>query len=227
MNYKIIQDEQKLKNFIKFLPELQLNEQYYVALFCRKKYDTTGTIKSDKGQLKRFTSTKEHLFQKIKQLEVEIGAYQIDGNSVPEETLALYISINPRDLKKAAIQSTKKLLDLVVSDNFNANPHQTVLSEIQKSCGKKHFMDFDFDNSSWPDFIDNNREFWDDNYFAINILQTRGGFHLLIEIDKINDKWKNFWYQYLSKLPNVDIKGDNLIPVPGCVQGGTVPAFID
>jgi hypothetical protein len=37
-NYKIILNEQKLKEFIYWLPELQNNEQYYVSLFARKKY---------------------------------------------------------------------------------------------------------------------------------------------------------------------------------------------
>lgn len=45
-------------------------ECYYVALFCRKKY--TDKLKSDKLQLKRVTSKKENIFNKIKQMECEI-----------------------------------------------------------------------------------------------------------------------------------------------------------
>jgi hypothetical protein len=36
MNYKIIHNEEKLQQFIDWLPELLPNEQYYVALLARK-----------------------------------------------------------------------------------------------------------------------------------------------------------------------------------------------
>ena len=59
MNYKIITDEAKLKEFIDWLPDLREDECYYIALFCRKKY--TDKLKSDKLQLKRVTSKKENI----------------------------------------------------------------------------------------------------------------------------------------------------------------------
>lgn len=39
MNYKIIINEQILKDFIEnFLPDLESHEQFYVCLFSRSKY---------------------------------------------------------------------------------------------------------------------------------------------------------------------------------------------
>ena len=99
-NYKIIADEAQLKAFIEWLPELEKDEIYYVSLFARKKYDTTGTLKADKGQLKRFSSRKDRLFEKIKHLERPIGTYTHEGQAVSNESLALYITVNPRSLTK-------------------------------------------------------------------------------------------------------------------------------
>lgn len=223
--YKIIQDQTELDKFIQWLPELEKNETYYVSLFARSKYDTTGLIKSDKAQLKRFTSDKQRLLRKIKQLEIEVGGYDIDGHPIQQEALALYIMPNPRSLWKAAAETCKRLVEIMANgpDGMNQNPQSLALNSIQKSCSRKIWMDFDYDNI---DLIDLEQEI---KNFGLTdcckLVQTRGGFHVLVDPTKANSVTKN-WYNSLKSIPGCDISGDSLIPMPGCCQGGQIPRLL-
>lgn len=226
MNYQIIKDEAKLKEFIDWLPELKKDETYYVTLFARKKYANDQTLlKSDKSQLKRFTATKDWLFSKIKQLEVEIGAYTNNGNAISEESLALYISINPRSLTKATKNSLIKFVNVITEDYNGYNPQALVMSEIQTAKGTNYYFDFDFDNIS-VESLANIIDYSQVNKECLTFLETRGGVHLLVKLNNISETCKKLWYKHLSSLQNCDIKGDNLVPVPGCTQGNFTPSLI-
>ena len=221
-NYSIIKDEKKLREFIDWLPELLPNEKYYLALFFRKKY--CPIIKTDKGQLKRVTSTKELIYQKIKQMECELGSYTSDGIALPNEGLALYITPNPRDLEKATKNCLINFANKITQPYSNYNPQSEVLSEIQKSCSRKIFMDFDFDGVEFEDVKMRISEYIHPS--CCTVVKTRGGFHLLIKTEYIVDSYKKSWYKNISSIEGVDVRGDNLLPVVGCVQGDFVPHFI-
>lgn len=62
------------------------------------------------------------------------------------------------------------------------------------------------------------------NQEAINIIETRGGYHVLINPVLVRDEFKNTFYQNLSKLS--DQSGDQMIPVPGTYQGGFTPKIL-
>ena len=228
-NYTIITDDTELKKFIKWLPELKENETYYCCLFARSKYcKDIKHIKSDKAQLKRFTSSKGRLFHKIKQLECEIGSYtqRASGNNIdiPQEALAMYITINPRDMFKATSEGAKKLMDLALSGNSGFNPHQEILSEIQKAKGTKYFIDLDFDvrdEFRKKCILKEISSILLPNEYTI--LDTRGGFHILIHLKNIRESISKIWYKQITSIPECDICGDNMIPIPGTYQGGFTP----
>lgn len=225
MNYNIVKDPQLLLDFIDWLPELGPNEKYYLCLFARNKYCKELThIKSDKAQLRRFVSDKERMFQKIKQLEIAKGWYHQKHMEVPEEALALYINPNPRNMMKATVNTMVKLAESIRDTNIDMNCHQEALTEIQKAKSRTCWIDFDIDTGPGAgDFLKIVHD--SINLDAIACLKTRGGFHILVDPAKVEQKYKNTFYQALAK--SADQTGDNMIPVPGCSQGGFVPHFIN
>ena len=230
MNYNIILDEKILRDFIdQFLPNLEEHETFYISLMSRKKYSPdVRYVKSDKSQLKRFTTNKMRMFYKIRQLECTEGSYRQfqDEQAIPQEALALYINPNPRDNWRATLHGLSTFAKLIELGTKNHNPHQEILSCVQQTCSRKIWTIFDIDSK-------------DENVFKLiddalgghkecrKILETRGGFHILVELSKITDDIRKTWYQKMAALPNIDVKGDMLIPVPGCTQGMFTPRFLD
>lgn len=239
MNYQIIKDEQALLDFIEWLPELTQDETYYCCLFARNKYvlnKEISHINTDKAQLRRFTSNRSRLIDKLKQLECPLGSYKQKQNVVPQEALALYINPNPRCNLKAARNRLVRLAQLIAGENHGYNMHQEMISEIQKSKSRMEFMDFDFDCTK--EELPANELFSQIkmteavNLDAISLLESRGGYHLIVHIKKVQYEFRNHWYnriKILQQMYSTDVlnKGDNMIPIPGCTQGNFIPKFIN
>lgn len=236
MNYIIINDEVILKDFINSLPELPEDLVFYCCLFARSKYlddSNKGTmthITSDKAQLKRFTANKKTLLTKIKQLECPIGSYvqyktNVPDNPISPETLAVYMTINPRSLSKATKGSLRKFVDMVVDNPTHSfNPSNFAISEIQRSRGRTDWVIFDMDDKSlsYEEIHKLVKDIVGDAEYKI--LETRGGYHIMVVPSTINQNTN--WYMELSRLPNIDQCGDIMIPIPGTFQGGFTPKFI-
>tara|TARA_R110000796_G_scaffold231853_5_gene349931 strand:+ start:2992 stop:3693 length:702 start_codon:yes stop_codon:yes gene_type:complete len=231
-NYKIIEDEAMLKEFIEWLPELQDNEKFYVCLFARKKYCKELIKSNDKTQLKRFISNKARLYNKIEQLEIPMNTWHLRDTVAPQESLALYILPNPRNMIKATHAMGKKCWDLIYNKNYSLQAE--AMSCIQRAKSRTSYVHFDIDTDEdvhemiegfmkviFP-LIGDMKPCW-------HILQTRGGYHLLIEPQRASmiSQWKN-WHGEVTKVLKdyIEQEGDLMMPVPGCVQGGFVPKFI-
>lgn len=235
-NYKIIVNEEVINNFVDQLPDLLPNEQYYIALFARRKYNKNCNLTADKSQLKRVTATKDRIVEKIRQMECAIGSYTFNGEPIKQDNLAIYISPNPRDLTKSGLKMLKEIADKV-SKNEIYNPHTLAMNCIQQSGSRKIYFDIDID------FIDNSEQtlkeviqtfhrFFDRNLlFASPIIRTNGGIHVLIKLDHKEIDRNNKWYDTISRFSNsiytVTMSGTNsLVPIPGCIQGKDFSPYI-
>lgn len=221
-NYDIVLDSKELEAFIQFLPLLNPGECYYCALFARKKYHESA--KNDKSQCKRFVATdKNWLFRKIMQLEIADGAYtNKDGSQVHNDSLSLYINLNPRSFALAQRRLLVRLAESIAERHIDLNPSAAAFSEIQKAKSRTAWVDFDFDNMSSEDLYLGETL----NEEAYRIINTRGGFHLLVHPPSIQTQFMNNWYVNIAAHPNCDVTGDNMVPIPGCTQGGFIPRLI-
>lgn len=235
--YKIINDEEALVEFIQWLPDLQENEKFYLSLFARKKYCPDLIKSNDKTQLKRFTATKENMLDKIKQLEIPLGRWKLREIEAPQESLVLYIMPNPRCMKKATKMMGKHCWDLDRSNNFNL--HAEATSCIQKSKSRACFVDFDIDTKENIDLTTLSMITKKRSY---DVIETRGGFHILVKPDiatqiaktqrtvipELNtNNYPENWHKAITDMFNVDQSGDMMIPVIGCCQSDFTPKFIN
>ena len=223
-NYKVICDEKLLNDFIDELPDNTVNERYYFCLFARKKYcREIKYIKSDKSQLARKVATKDRLFGKIKQMECELGSYLQDDVDIPQEALALYINPNPRCMRKATFQLLKRLADIVCVDSPGFNPQAEAMSCIQRSCSRRVVSDFDVDTKD-IDIVRTCEDILEDHN-CFKILETRGGYHVLVKTKEVPKHKQRTFYKQLAEFS--DITGDCMLPAPGTYQGGFVPKFLE
>ncbi len=223
-NYKIITDEAKLDEFLTLLPDTTPEEVYYICAFGRHKYCADFPNTKDSGQLARVIARKSELKEKIHKLEVPLGTYIRNGVAAPQEAIAIYIGLNPRNLPKANRNLLVELAKRIAAGELNFNPISVATTEVHRATNRKIFVDFDYDDVDPKDYIPKIKDILPGE--AFKVLRTRGGFHLIVLLEKVKHL-KNNWYQGLAQLANCDIKGANtLTPIPGCTQGGFTPFFI-
>lgn len=223
--YKIITDEDELNKFIDWLPDCEPHEQYYFTLFSRKKYAPENPACAyDKTQLKRGTATKDRLYYKLRQLECPLGSYTgAKDLPVPQEALAAYISINPRDLYRSHLRGIKALAEQLEKHTPDSigNPHQEMMNMIQTTRGRTRYHVFDLDTKE-PGAMDTVRNIVNDQCAFI---ETNGGYHAMIPNNAVHKIIENRqWYVKIKEL--ADVSGDMLTPIPGTYQGGHTPRLI-
>jgi hypothetical protein len=66
------------------------------------------------------------------------------------------------------------------------------------------------------------------NIEALTIIKTRGGFHVLVDSEKVDKKYGSSWYMMMvvMDLGYTVPSGDMIMPIPGCMQGDYTPFFV-
>lgn len=232
MNYKLIHNEENLKKFIQFLPELKENESYFLILIARKKWNPDANIPSAL-KLKRDSVKKEYLIRTIKQWETEIGTYTThDGTPIPNENLGVYISYNPKNQHNATFDLTKMCSEAIKNGNKSINVKSMANDAIQSANGSRNFIDIDVDVKEGEDYLEI-KKFIESilNPSKLTYVKTSGGFHCLIDFDAVRNATpisenKN-WHQAIKKnhpfKSDLNIMSHDLMPLVGCNQGKYVP----
>lgn len=235
--YKIITDEEEFDKFVEFLPQLEEHEAYYIALQGRAKYlrgtPLEGLLKGDKSQLKRAVTTNKSLIKnKVRQMETVIGTYNVTdgGVAMPQEALALYITVNPRDLRLAGHRMVVDCNNALYNNTF-LNPYTQSLKLIQNSKSKSRYLEYDFDVNKKEIPLDaliaELAEQSNLPYAVFKAVETRGGYHVFLDtvhLKTLRVNWnKKFLEVYHKYSTDTENKGTNLTPVPGSYQGGFTP----
>jgi len=140
-------------------------------------------------------------------------------------------------MHKAGLKTAKELVSMMADGKTIYNPQSVALNQIQVTGVKKYFdIDLDLKEGKelshldlWNIILDGNLI----NSTAVkgNIVRTRGGYHILVELDKISEQYKKSWFTNFSQLKDdrftIMMNSDNMTPVPGCIQSDFVPYLIE
>lgn len=233
-HYSIIHDEQMVREFITWLPDIDKNEFYLICLFARRKYCPEIIKSNDKTQLSRdVVRKKEYLIGGLKKWELPIGHWRIKDTIAPPESLVAYITCNPHCQKKSAWAMLKRLTEILENNSEGFNVAAEALSAMQKdsTTSKKSISVFDVDDDKENIDLSKLYNIFPEPFLRENVrvTETRGGVHILVEAINIKnvEGIDKMWWQKIHEMFKIDKDAHPfLTPVPGTIQGNHVPKLL-
>lgn len=247
----LIKDLNQFHKFINILPDLKNDEIYFVSLSCRNKYLTTEEREFyGLGRTEMFSRNivrkKEDFEYTLSKLESTLQ-YKLTKTKckIPEKALVIYVNINPSSMMKAYFtlmqEMNKEMHDIMFALQSNKQPNYSgihlldrkLMNCIQRARSRKVFIDIDFDIK--------------DNFYIVNnlltelsirqilyfLIQTKSGYHVLIDLESMKDKKFNLNYEVqkcnqmtVLHYGEVIINTNGMIPVPGTLQAGELVKII-
>lgn len=252
-NDKLIKDQEQFDKFINILPELKDDEVYFVSLSARNKYLSLEERKLySLGQTEMFgreiAQNKDKLSNYIiKKLEATLKYKKTrNGLPIPDKSLVCYMNVNPSSMLRAYFQfqheMNRQISEAVMAMKRNKQPNYSFINVqnrelmncIQKSPSRKVFLDIDCDTKDKrvADFIFQELS----SVVKFYIIETRGGYHYLVSIDSIPEKFNIMKIIndaiVLNKVHNNDdseimINGNAMVPVPGTMQSDFLVKIVE
>lgn len=156
-----------------------------------------------------------------------IESYSADD--LPPESLAVYFSVNPRNLEEAGLETTTYMISQMRSKNTYAaaSLDKEFFSNAQK-FQKKQYIVLDLDYK--PRYEEIKVLLVMHSIAPKIVIETRGGFHFLVSVDTLTRDAGMFIHKVLAKMTFttddgnvknlVDILSNPFSPLPGTIQGG-------
>jgi len=232
MSYSFIHDESQIKKFSTMFHGPDTVHLVYMA--ARKKYCTTITKGNEcfNRVVIRYNDKNDgKLLNDIRRYETPYGTYTNgkQNTPIPQLAFAIYCSVNERDSMTAGKTLVKDLVDQAFEKNTRAfrNIDQQFKSNLQKYANKT-FITIDIDTKDPTECLGIFNDIVE-HVDVHTVIETRGGYHVILDKKKFNKKAGMFLYKTLpSKYEHVDkVDGDVFSPVPGTVQGGFQVKFND
>jgi hypothetical protein len=238
MLYDFLRDERELQAFVDLvLPETTEDECFVLMLCVRRKY----LSESEKEQLKlgEATALRREIIRERRQLQhavqelcVRTGLYKDrNGLPIPAHAFAVYVTPNPRSYRKAAVQMIAEMAQ-GLAENRALRLDSMVKTQVHRAISRKLYLDLDIDpdgTDDWRTVAAQARAILGDT--PTHTIQTRTGAHLLVQTKDMDKSVKRTFFQQLRELGKsmqglLEIRSDAMVPVPGTVQGGAMPALL-
>lgn len=243
--------------FEKVLLPLNQNEVFFISLSARNKYlsvDERQELGLGRTEMFSRNIIREYSFERflktIRRYECHKEGYLTKkGLPIPSKCIVVYLNINPTCTFKAfnAFQTdfnsltneslttvlTKRVFSLEGLERFKKLDIE-LLNNLQRERSKKHYIDIDFDLpiEKFPtlsrELVKTFVQELDANEVKNFVIETKGGFHVLLKRDtikynfneslkKVSEKAKDCFQDLPFEIVN---NKNEMVPLPGTLQAG-------
>jgi len=219
--------------------QIELENQVFCMCFtARTKYldgRESYNLKNNEQFYKAFIRHKDRFLRKLYERNLDT-VFDRDGKQLPIECMAVYITINPRDTYQALFKLQKYCLDIAYRNDTATMKRLDSLAfkSYHTSPLKLDRVVIDFDiTEKNPKSESRMLDLLNPIANCLScIVETRGGFHVYLDISKAEPHDKKYIFQDLRKIQSEDFKEiqvqtDAMVVIPGTLQGGFKVRFRD
>lgn len=237
----IIEFTPEAAEFSRLLPQLQMDEVYFISMSARNKY--LDQAERDEYSLGRTEMFARELINKnedfefaFRKLTGHIYARRTNnGKEIPTKSLVCYMNINPTSVLKAMQQFKRELAEAeenlmrkvilngnqanVLDFEFFRKAKSKIYNAFQRNSSRKIFLDIDIDTKDINVLITIIADLTiKDARFCT--IETRGGFHVMVKSDTIKGNYLHESIKKAQKMTTDEVifNSNGMVPFPGTYQ---------